>query len=494
MTHVPQCVACRAPGRAALALALLLASAAPGAVQAQQPADEVLSTVRRRFEERARSVDNYSVVQEIDGARQVAYYERQERDGHPVFVAVGPFKTLMEGGLVDAMLGGGVGNGSAGGSSGGGVLGTLRSALARSAGSAGLSELQQQVQGIGDGAFADFIGPLLTPEPGQAPDAALASLTSGEHLKAALLEGAKNAALHQVERSLLNAAAPQLGALLQALDASDGGGQTLRELGGMVARGQLPMPGQLFENRAMAGPADGPSMGMGGPSGLMNGAAAAAGVFMMKKVAGAGDAVETSAPMARLDPTPGAMFDDLAGRMTLAGREDVDGHDCWVLSSDGADALADEVPDEVRNPKVTVWIDRALSVPRRFRMEAEVKAEGAWTPMVMETHHDDFRDVHGLLLPYHTLSSISGMSATLSSDKQDEMRKGMAEMQKQLDAMPPEQRAMAERMLRSRMPEMQAMLGRSGEPMETVVKDVEVNQGPPEELVAEAQAMMNQGR
>lgn len=94
------------------------------------------------------------------------------------------------------------------------------------------------------------------------------------------------------------------------------------------------------------------------------------------------------------------------------------------------------------------------------------------------------------MLPYRTTMSISGMSSAVPPDKLEEMQKQMAEMKKQLAQMPPQQRAVAEQMLKSRMPQMQAMLGASSEPIETVVQQVEVNQGPPDELLAQAKAMM----
>ena len=83
----------------------LLTSVLPGGARAQQSADDILATARDRYEKRAQNVENYSIVQEIGGQRQVAYYERRDQDGHVAFVPVGPLTTLMESGALNEMLG-----------------------------------------------------------------------------------------------------------------------------------------------------------------------------------------------------------------------------------------------------------------------------------------------------------------------------------------------------------------------------------------------------
>ncbi len=465
--------------RSALVLVLSVTTL-PGVAGAQQSADDILAAARDRYDEQSQHVENYTLVQETGGRRQVVYYERRERDGHVAFVPVGPLEMLMESGALNEVLG-------LGGASGG-VLPALKTALEKSASSAGLSTLQQQIEGMDNGVFADFLGPLLTPEPGE--DASLGSLTSGDHLKAALLAGAKKAALHQVEKALLSAAAPQLDLLLQGLQSPGGGGEILHKLGGMLAQGALPRPGQLFGQPGAPGPAAGPSMARSGLGGLMNGAAAAAGMVMAKKAVDAAKSIDTSPAAQSLDLAPDELFDDLAGHVEVTGTEEIDGHDCWVLAAKDPESLGDQMPNDFRSPKITIWIDRSLSVTRRLRVEGEAKVEGDWKPMVMETGHDDFQDEQGLLLPHRSTMSLSGMSAAVPPDKLEEMKKQMAQMKQQLAQMPPQQRAMAEQMMKSRMPQMEAMLGGSSEPIETVVEKVTVNQGPPDELLSQAKAMM----
>ena len=77
----------------------------------------------------------------------------------------------------------------------------------------------------------------------------------------------------------------------------------------------------------------------------------------------------------------------------------------------------------------------------------------------------------------------------MSDEDREKMQKQMAEMKKQLAKVPPQQRAMVEQMMKSRMPQLEAMTGMNSEPVETIVTEVRVNQGPPPELVEQAKAL-----
>lgn len=459
---------------------VLGALALPIRGHAQDSADEILAAVRQHYDQRVQDVQNYTLVQEVGGERQVLYLERREEGGHVVFAPVGPFAMMLENGDLP---------GPAGALASGNVLGALKGMMAQSAQNAGMAELHKQVQGMGDGVFADFIGPLLTPEPGQSPGATLGSLTDGDHLKSALLAGAKRAALHEAERAILNAAAPQLATLLQGLQ-SGGAKQLLDRMANGIKQGQLPTPNALFNKGVGSTAQGGPFVGgNGGLNGAFMAAGAVVGAAMTKKgVDAAKDAMSKSqAPMFDLQPYD--LADQLHGAAELAGTETIDGHDTWVLAVDDASKLGDVKSDDFRSPSLKVWIDRDLYVPRRMRMEGEANMDGKWVPVAIETRHDDFHEVHGLLVPYHTSTSFSGMAQGIPEAKREEMQKHMKEMQEKLASMSPQQRAMVEKMMKSRMPQLQAMTGASEKPVETVVEEVRVNQGPPPELVQQAKQM-----
>ena len=62
---------------------VLLLFLAPGA--GGQSASEILQTALERHEQRVAGIDNYTVIQNVNGARAPLYFEKRMEDGHPVF-------------------------------------------------------------------------------------------------------------------------------------------------------------------------------------------------------------------------------------------------------------------------------------------------------------------------------------------------------------------------------------------------------------------------
>lgn len=97
------------PNRLFLAVvAALLTGGIAVAPASAQSGQEVLTTALERHEDRMEGIENYTVVEEIMGFTSTTYFEREERDGHVVFVprseqgSVGervpdtPYGSLME--------------------------------------------------------------------------------------------------------------------------------------------------------------------------------------------------------------------------------------------------------------------------------------------------------------------------------------------------------------------------------------------------------------
>lgn len=456
------------------ALGCLAVLVLPARLGAQQSADAVLAAARDHYVQQTREVEDYTIVEQVNGERQVAYFERREANGHPAFVPAGALSLVLQSGALDAT--------PLGALSPGGVLPGLKNMLEQSAARAGMAELQQQIQGMGKGVFADFIGPLLTPAAGGGPASMLASLSSPDHLKQALLEGAKRAAVHEVEQLVLHAAAGQFAGLLEAMQAEGGPKQLLGQLGSMVAKGQLPTPsGSGYSPVASQKTMNQSQM-------LLGAAGAAMGAYMQHKISNATQAIANVTAHPALDLQPYDLFDQLTGHASLQGTEDVDGHASFVLAVSDFSGLPGVDTSEFRPGGLTVWIDHDLYMPRRVQMKGQAHVEGKWTPVTLEIHQTDYHQTHGLVLPRTTSMTVSGMNAAMSDKDRAEMQKKMAEAQKQIAKLPPQQRAMVEQMMKTQMPQLEAMTG--GKPVETVVTDVKVNQGPPDELVQQAKTMI----
>lgn len=68
---------------------------------AGQDAREILATALERYEERVEDVDEYTVIQDVDGMRVSVHFQKEMKDGHPVFHA-----RILPGGDLQAIPGG----------------------------------------------------------------------------------------------------------------------------------------------------------------------------------------------------------------------------------------------------------------------------------------------------------------------------------------------------------------------------------------------------
>jgi hypothetical protein len=88
---------------------------------------------------------------------------------------------------------------------------------------------------------------------------------------------------------------------------------------------------------------------------------------------------------------------------------------------------------------------------------------------------ESYLPIEGLLIPYRTVVQIEGLGAAIDP----EMRSELEEMERQLAALPPDQREMMERMLGPQMEQIRRMMDGSGDgmTMEITVVDVAINAG-----------------
>jgi hypothetical protein len=174
------------------------------------------------------------------------------------------------------------------------------------------------------------------------------------------------------------------------------------------------------------------------------------------------------------------MVPELVAHATYAGRDDVDGHVVHVIEVDNLDEIefGQEMGDEDFTPKHgTFFVDTELWIPRRMVFTGE--AETADGPRTVTSTIDllDYREIEGMLHPFTTSIQITGIGAMVDP----EMRAQYEEMKKQLDDMPEAQRAMAERMMKGQIEQLEKMMegGDDAMTVQTTVRELRVNQGPP---------------
>ncbi|MGD2154136.1 MAG: hypothetical protein PVG79_12770 [Gemmatimonadales bacterium] len=176
-------------------------------------------------------------------------------------------------------------------------------------------------------------------------------------------------------------------------------------------------------------------------------------------------------------------FTQVVDRATLEGRQDVDGHDCFVVVVDDFSGIDfdPETPDDQEDfepRKGTFLLDTDDYLIRRVEMEGEVQQDDQWQPMTMQIDFKDYRDVDGMLHPFLLEMSVTGLDNTMSEEEMQEARESLEEMRQQMEQMPAAQRAAMERMMKPRMEEMERMLASGSMQVTTRVKELKVNTGP----------------
>lgn len=202
---------------------------------------------------------------------------------------------------------------------------------------------------------------------------------------------------------------------------------------------------------------------------------------------------------------PSALFDEIAPRATLQGTEAVTGHEAWVISIDdlsgidfgatmGTEATGATSQTSFRPASLKLWLDKERYVTLRSSMTGTMEMQDEATEVTFDARMDDYREVDGMLHPFHTEVSIEGMAGALTSDQQAQLSEAQKQLQEQLENMSEAQRAMVEKMMEDRMPDMEAMAGTGAMTFTMDVHELRVNEGPPETMAGQARAMQEMAR
>lgn len=166
--------------------------------------------------------------------------------------------------------------------------------------------------------------------------------------------------------------------------------------------------------------------------------------------------------------------DEIAKQAELQGKEEIDGHSCWVIYVPRISEIdLGEQADDFEANDGKLYIDAKNSLLRGMQMNGTMSRNGKSETMTMDIVLTDYREIDGWLQPFRTEMSMGGEAG---SGQMAEMEAAMAEMKKQLEQMPAEQRAMMEKMMKDRMPKMSGGDGGGSKMSMTMeVKEVRVN-------------------
>lgn len=454
--------------RLALSSASLALTSFAIPASAQAPADpeaqRIVQAALEKRNERWAAVDNYTLIQRMNGAEMTLYYEKIIVDGQPAFRHVPPGEyegeEMRDAGLGGGMPGMGEGAGAGGAAGGAGLPGSGSGASTGRAG--GAPPPGQPSPGGQPGATPGppGMGPEMGPGTGMPPipipelpaDLPLPEGVADIASRVSDVAGGLSSAKDRIPSTSDLPGAPSGGAgsaLKQAASAGMGAasGQLQQKL---MQKGMDGLMGMLTDDEANDGTSD-----------------------------------------ARMEQM---MFEYLGRRARLEGTEMIGGVECYIL-------VADDISDlDLGQPKsgdgafafksMTAWIDTEEYVSLRTKMSGEVEVDGDMMPIDFDLLRQDYRRVETMYEPFRRVISSTGMMDIMvesNPEMMKEMReaaKQLEDMEKQLAQMPPEQRRMVEQQMGPMLENFRRM-AEGDVPdvnnMEMVIEvlDLLVNEGPP---------------
>ena len=185
----------------------------------------------------------------------------------------------------------------------------------------------------------------------------------------------------------------------------------------------------------------------------------------------------------KMDYSPYQMVENLkTAQVKYAGTEKIDGHKTHILDIKDLNKMMGA--EGMQKVSGKLWVDAKDWVIRKMEMDTEIEDEkGEKRPIKITVRMEDFRKVNGMLMPYRTVVTVPMPGAPkMSPEEEQEMRRSLAEMQRELEQMPPGQRQMFEKMMKPQIEMMQQALGGAGMEIVTTVKQVKVNTGLSDDL------------
>jgi hypothetical protein len=194
-----------------------------------------------------------------------------------------------------------------------------------------------------------------------------------------------------------------------------------------------------------------------------------------------GGAISTSS-MGHSEFFDSDMFNYLKEHAEYRGIETIDGaRTHTVFVSELRDLVTDANADQAKN--VHFYVDADMWVLRKMKFDVQMEdPPGQAQTMNAIVSFQDFRTIKEMQMPFKTVMEMEGLDSAISDAEREEARKSMEELQKQLDAMPAQQRSMMENMLGPQLRQLENML--AGEKFEIViqVEEVKVNTGLTDDL------------
>lgn len=174
------------------------------------------------------------------------------------------------------------------------------------------------------------------------------------------------------------------------------------------------------------------------------------------------------------------VFEKFKQSARYEGRDRVDGYEVHVLFMDEVEGILDEDIEDIDEvlEQVRIYIDVDDLVMRKMSYRVEAKMDdGDHRIIEPEILFRDYRSVEGMMVPFETVTVITGLSEMMTDEERQEAEEALREMERELEQMPEGQRQMVERMMGERLKEFREMLSADRMEFTVTVQEVKVNTG-----------------
>jgi hypothetical protein len=203
---------------------------------------------------------------------------------------------------------------------------------------------------------------------------------------------------------------------------------------------------------------------------------------MMGAMAEFADAAATA------EPSPDGTADAAAGVNEMArfartarivARETIDGRSAYHARAEDLNVARAMEGEELLIRSVSLWVDAEKLVPLKMRMDGIAKQQGQSREIFIEKLDQDYRTVPGseMYMPYRSVIRMGGVLSPKEQKEMEEARKQLAEFDRQLASMPPDQRSMVESRMGPQIETMRRMVNGGAVEVETIVRAIRVNEG-----------------
>ena len=174
-------------------------------------------------------------------------------------------------------------------------------------------------------------------------------------------------------------------------------------------------------------------------------------------------------------------MDAIANSLTVVREEVLNDRPAAVLQGPIPAAMAQQANNQDFVPSnLQMWVDTERFATLKMRIEGEVRQDGDVRQFALELEEMNYQPVPGcaqLVLP---TSRVMRMSGVMTPEEEAEISSQMAEMQRQLDSLPPGQRDMIMRQMGPQMEMLESMASGGGMEMATAVTQMSCNTGLPD--------------